>query len=51
MFKSIFKETKQSPFLPRTVTIQQRGWHILNEVNTVPTCPRKGQNWFQRIKK
>lgn len=28
----------QTPFLPQTATIQQRAWHIIHEVNTVPVC-------------
>ena len=28
-----------TPFLPQSATLQQRGWHILNDVNTVPLCP------------
>src|SRR6478609_8588006 len=26
----------QTPFLPQSSTIQQRAWHILHEMNTVP---------------
>lgn len=29
----------QTPFLPQDSTLQQRGWHITNEVNSVPKCP------------
>lgn len=29
----------QTPFLPQSSTIQQRGWHIMNNINCVPICP------------
>ncbi len=28
----------QTPFLPQSATIQQRAWHIIHEINTVPVC-------------
>lgn len=34
----------QTPFLPQNVTIQQRAWHIVHEINTVPICPICGNN-------
>lgn len=33
----------QTPFLPQTATIQQRAWHIIHDVNTVPTCNQCGE--------
>lgn len=42
----------QTPFLPETATLQQRGWHILHDVNSVPKCPVcKGMLKFQRTNK
>lgn len=39
----------QTPFLPQNATLQQRGWHILNDVNSVPKCPVcNGKLKFQR---
>lgn len=29
----------QTPFLPQDSTLQQRGWHITHEINSVPKCP------------
>lgn len=34
----------QTPFLPQSSTIQQRAWHILHEMNTVPVCPICGES-------
>lgn len=42
----------QTPFLPQTATLRQRAWHILHEVNTVPTCSICGEYLkFQKTNK
>lgn len=34
----------QTPFLPEDATLQQRAWHIINNQNSVPTCPMCNNN-------
>lgn len=29
----------QTPFLPQNASIRQRGWHIINNVDSIPICP------------
>lgn len=34
----------QTPFLPDNSSLQQRAWHIINKIDTVPLCPVCGNN-------
>lgn len=41
----------QTPFLPQSVTIQQRGWHIMHNIDCVPICPNISCNNYLKFQK